>query len=134
MNEKNSNLCLYYYKKRESGINASVAGSATGLDLLALFFLFLLRNILLSISKRARRGKVREERYTPPAMVLAVPFGYGSNSSMEKLYDYYFGVSYMYLELDVRNRRFRFSILSCSIAGMRAGALQTSCISLASLE
>jgi hypothetical protein len=77
---------------------------------------------------------VREERYTPPAMVLAVPFGYGSNSSMEKLYDYYFGVSYMYLELDVRNRRFRFSILSCSIAGMRAGALQTSCISLASIE
>jgi hypothetical protein len=51
---KNPNLCFYYYynNKRESRIIASVAGSATGLHLSALFFLFLFRH-LLSFSKRA---------------------------------------------------------------------------------
>jgi hypothetical protein len=70
------NLCFYYYKKRESRINsASVAGSATGLDLSALFFLFLVPKLTV-FSKRANgdgNEAKRERRDIPPAMALAVP-------------------------------------------------------------
>jgi hypothetical protein len=50
--DQHPNLCFYYYKKRESRTSASVAGSATGLDLSALFFLFLFRKLTV-FSKRA---------------------------------------------------------------------------------
>jgi hypothetical protein len=61
MNKKIQICAFYYYKKRESRISASVAGSATGLDLLALFFLsffFCSESYYSLFPKRARRGKV----------------------------------------------------------------------------
>jgi hypothetical protein len=61
MNKKIQICAFYYYKKREPRISASVAGSATGLDLLALFFLsffFCSESYYSLFPKRARRGKV----------------------------------------------------------------------------
>jgi hypothetical protein len=60
INKKIQICAFYYYKKRESRISASVAGSATGLDLLALFFLFFFccESYYSLFPKRARRGKV----------------------------------------------------------------------------
>jgi hypothetical protein len=55
--------------------SASVAGSATGLDLSALFFLFLVPKLTV-FSKRANgdgNEAKRERRDIPPAMALAVP-------------------------------------------------------------
>jgi hypothetical protein len=103
------NLCFYYYKKRESRINsASVAGSATGLDLSALFFLFLFQNLLSFPSVRMATATRRHG--------TGCPFGHGLIHPWESYTIVALVYAICYLELDVRNQRPRFSILSFSPA------------------